>query len=149
MLLANSRNSVNLLFITTILYSTCSIVFADSLEGNLRVLYRSLEKCERTHHDLSTCIRLKAVTMLERALTSETPIVINDYLAVTPDKSALENVTTQTEEEIESTLPKNHEEKEAALDELIVDKMSRYIQSRSLRFSMPSDMSEGMLELIK
>ncbi|XP_014241354.1 uncharacterized protein LOC106662064 [Cimex lectularius] len=116
----------------------------ESFEGNLRVLYRSLEKCNEKGNDLGTCLRLKAVTMLDRALDSESPVVINDFLSLTPDKNAPRNETARSESEISSNLPADPEKKDSKLDEMIADKMTRFLQSRSLQFTVPAaDIVEG------
>ena len=70
------------------------------------------------------------------------PLVINDYVSFAP--VAAPNGTQQSEQEIEAALPKDQEQKDSALDDMIADKLTEFVSSRSLRFTMPtSDLGEG------
>ncbi|XP_014273827.1 uncharacterized protein [Halyomorpha halys] len=100
---------------------------------------RAIEKCGRLS-EMGTCLRLRAVTLLDRALRSG-PLVINDYISLAPN--AVPNVTQPSSEEIEASLPKDAEEKESALDEMIADKVTTFISSRSLRLNFPGQEAQG------
>ncbi|KAK9501637.1 hypothetical protein O3M35_012328 [Rhynocoris fuscipes] len=140
MYISRSNSSISLLCLTIFSLLSVFCVNGDSGEGNLKVLYRSLEKCGRST-DIGTCIRLKAVTLLERALHIDTPLVLNDYLSLTPVRRSSDqsnNGVARSEQEIEASLPKSTEEKEQVLDEMIADKVTEYLQARSLQFKLPA-----------
>uniref|UniRef100_A0A0K8TC21 Uncharacterized protein n=2 Tax=Lygus hesperus TaxID=30085 RepID=A0A0K8TC21_LYGHE len=111
---------------------------AGSFQGNIKVLARSLEKCGRAH-DLGTCLRLKAVTMLDQAILSPAPVVINDFLSLAPDPKALTNDTETSEKDLENALAENTQKSDEQLDELIADRMARFLTSRSLQFTLPAE----------
>ncbi|KAF6209147.1 hypothetical protein GE061_014891 [Apolygus lucorum] len=110
---------------------------AGTFQGNIKVLAKSLEKCGAAH-DLGTCLRLKAVTMLDQAIRSPVPVVINDFLSLAPDPKTLTNDSESSEKDLENALANTPGKSDEQLDELIADRMARFLTSRSLQFTLPS-----------
>ncbi|XP_014273828.1 uncharacterized protein [Halyomorpha halys] len=107
----------------------------------MSVLTRAIEKCGRLS-ELGTCLRMRAVTLLDRALKSG-PLVINDYISLAP--VAAPNGTQPSPQEIEASLPQDPQKKDSALDDIIADKLTQFVSSRSLRFTIPppTELGEG------
>lgn len=107
--------------------------------GSLQSMARSVEKCSRWS-ELGTCLRMKALTLLDRAVRSP-PFVINEYLSLEAEKGIVNSSKPVAEDEIIAALPKGRIQKETALDEMIADKVSTLIKSRSIKFNIPSEES--------
>ncbi|GLV32670.1 Osiris 8 [Carabus blaptoides fortunei] len=87
-----------------------------SFASDLRFLYKIYQECSVT--DLSTCLKLKLVTAMDRASRSF-PVV-------------------QSEAEIEASLPRALNDREDALNSLILDKIFDFFQTHTLQVKLPS-----------
>ena len=92
---------------------------------------------------------MKAVGLLDRALALESPLQINEFMSLAKDPEAVENETTTSgpppsERELEAALPRDDHERSSKLDDMIVDRLSRFLRTRTLQFSLPADLIEGI-----
>ncbi|XP_054258469.1 uncharacterized protein LOC128983258 [Macrosteles quadrilineatus] len=126
---------------TTLVLVCCLVaVRADGLG----VFSRVLDKCG-DEPDLYSCLRLKTVALLDRALTVDT-LPVTDYLTITRDP-AVDNATprqpVRTEGELEASLPRDQHKRSAALDQMLQDRVSRYLDTRTIQISMPAHVLEA------
>lgn len=111
-------------------------------DGSLSLVARVVDKCS-DHSDIYSCLKLKAVSLLDRALTVDV-LPVSEFVTITKDPKA--NVTApavKTEGELEASLPRDLEKKSLILDEMLDDRVSRYLDSRTIQLSMPADVLEG------
>ncbi|XP_069679303.1 uncharacterized protein [Periplaneta americana] len=119
-------------------------------EGNWKVLYRLITDCAQKS-DMSVCLKMKAVTFLDRAITMKNPLLVNDYLSLARDPSYKdETVGPQgrslkplSEAQLEQSLPESLEERSERLDDMLQDKVDKFLQSRTVQLNFPADVFEG------
>lgn len=124
------------------------IVPQSSESGNLKVFFRVLEKCGEVS-DMGSCLKLKAVNLLDRALSIDAPLPVTDYLSIAKDPEVKDDIVKKTtnnvksEIELEASLPKNLDEKSSTLDTMLEDRVSRFLRTRTIQFTLPADILEG------
>lgn len=101
----------------------------NSFFGDLKFLTKMYSDCASS--DLSTCLKLKLVTAMDRA--SRAFPVVEVIEGVSFVKEGTEQPTTQSENEIEANLPRALGDKEEALNQMIVDKIFSFFQSHTLQ----------------
>ncbi|KAL1137699.1 hypothetical protein AAG570_009395 [Ranatra chinensis] len=113
-------------------------------QDTVGVLYKSLEKCSRGA-ELGHCLRVKAVTLLDRALSLQTPLRITEFVSLGRDPTDRETAPPpQSENQLEaSLLPLDSEKKNDVLDDMIADRLTTFLKTRTLQFSLPADLIEG------
>lgn len=104
-------------------------------DSTLKLLAKSIERCGRWS-ELGTCLKLRALGMIDKAISAG-PIVIDDYLSLAPEEgSQLQDSPLPSEAEIVANLPADSDAKDQALDDMIVDRVERFIKSRSIKLSL-------------
>jgi hypothetical protein len=116
-------------------------------DGNWKLLYRLLADCAKTP-DVSVCLKMKAVTFLDRAVSLKTPLLINDYVSLARDPTYQEghqgrSIQPLSETQLEDSLPTSAEERSGRLDEMLQEKLNSFLQSRTLQMNFPADIFEG------
>lgn len=118
--------------------------FTESDYSNLKVLYNAIEKCSEDK-DVGVCLKIKAIGIMDRALVQDEPLPLTDYVAIAKDPTARinDNVYNETETEIAARLPRSYEEKSSTLDQMLYDRLNKYLETRTLQLSIPTDILEG------
>ncbi|KAJ9577075.1 hypothetical protein L9F63_006355, partial [Diploptera punctata] len=106
---------------------------------DLKFLYRVYSDCSQK--ELSSCLKTKLVTAIDRAARSNADIKVAEGVSFVKDPSATD-ITYEdkplNEAELEESLPRDLEDKEDQLDELIFDKILGFLKSHTLQFKMTS-----------
>ncbi|XP_071441024.1 uncharacterized protein [Hetaerina americana] len=105
-----------------------------SLLGDLRFVFRLYTECDASPAGASPCLKLKLATAIDRVSRRERMAVIDGVELVRTEGSSQGNPAT--EEELEASLPRSLEDKETALDALIVDKVLAFFQTHTLQFKL-------------
>ena len=120
----------------------------DSLVSGLKVVYRTYEQCEKVKiGDLVTCLKLRALKFADRMLkTSSIPLaegisIVKSYPAA-EDRNGRKIKFEPLTEINEENLPTDLEERQAKLDELIVERFARFFKTHSIHFDMPKFVEE-------
>ncbi|KAG8328298.1 hypothetical protein J6590_000958 [Homalodisca vitripennis] len=114
----------------------------DSDPGSLKVFPRVFDKCSGDP-DMFSCLKLKAVTLLDRALTLDS-LPVSEYLSITRDPSAkVDQSVFQSKEDLEASLPRDLGQKSSILDRLLQDRLSKYLETRTIQLNIPKDVFEG------
>lgn len=114
-----------------------------SQSGNLKVLYRVFEKCGEVG-DMGSCLKLKAVSLIDKALSIDA-LPISDYVSIAKDPSSeMKPAEMESETEIEKSLPHDSLKKNVALDKILQDRVSRFLETRTIKFTLPTDVLEGL-----
>lgn len=121
--------------------------------GNVRLVMKLVDECSRKD-EVSICLKTKAVSFLDKLVRMKDPVPINDYLALARDPAAGnegqdDKEGPKTESELEATLPRSLEEKSNKLDDLLWDKISTLFSTRTVQFTVPTDVFEGRGDKIK
>jgi hypothetical protein len=116
--------------------------------GNWKMLYRLITDCSKAA-DMSVCLKIKAVTVLDRVASLRTPLQINDYVSLARDPLFKEegpqgrSLRPLTETQLEESLPRSAEDRSGRLDDMLQEKLDTFLQSRTLQLSFPADVFEG------
>lgn len=106
---------------------------ASSYIGDIRYLYKMYQECAST--DLSTCLKLKLFTIVDRVSRSNKDFNVIDGVSFEKENEdvTVEVTAQQTEEEIEAVLPRSLDDKEQTLNSMIMDKIMSYFGSHTLK----------------
>lgn len=125
------------------LAAAATAVRADADLGTLKVLHRVVDKCGDAP-ELFSCLKVKAVGLLDRALTVDT-LPLNDYISINKDPKVKDATPSpvRTEGELEAALPRDAAKRSLILDEMLEERFNKYLDSRTIQLSMPAAVLEG------
>jgi hypothetical protein len=110
------------------------------LGTDMRFLFRIYNDCSQ--RDLSSCLKMKLVTALDRAAKSRSDLKVFEGVTFARDPSAVsdENINGKpiSEAELEASLPRGLQDKEDQLDGLIMEKILGFFRSHILQFKLPT-----------
>lgn len=105
--------------------------------GEFKYLYKTYQDCAAS--DLSTCLKLKLYTAINRLARSNGDFKVSDSVTFVKDEEAQspaeEEEAPKTEGEIESELPRSIADKDQALNSLIFDKIVSFFENHTLKVS--------------
>lgn len=101
--------------------------------GDLKYVYRVYKECAAT--DLSSCLKLKLVSALDRAARAYSDVSLFEGVSFVKDPKATAINEVKTEAELETTLPRSLTEKDEALNHLILDKVTNFFETHTLQVS--------------
>jgi hypothetical protein len=115
----------------------------DYFASGSKVLYRAFEQCGQvTSGDFLTCLKLRALKFADRALGSDSIQVVDGVnivrtLPKAEDRSGRDLNLEPIPEVNEALLPTDPEEKQDKLNEMLLERMARFLQTHSMQFDMP------------
>jgi hypothetical protein len=105
---------------------------ASSYFGDIKYLYKTYQDCASS--DLSTCLKLKLYSVIDRVARSESDFKVYEGVTFVKDGEEQEEESVpKTEAEIEASLPRSLDDKESTLNTLIMDKIMSYFGSHTLK----------------
>lgn len=104
---------------------------ASSYFGDIKYLYKTYQDCAA--EDLSTCLKLKLFTVIDRVARSNSDFKVYDGVTFVKDGDDTDDSEPKSEIEIEASLPRSLEDKEQSLNTLIMDKIMSYFGSHTLK----------------
>lgn len=105
---------------------------ASSYFGDIKYLYKTYQDCSAS--DLSTCLKLKLFTIIDRVARSNNDFKVYEGVSFVKDEEEQpEESVPKSEDEIEASLPRSLEDKEQSLNTLIMDKIMSYFGSHTLK----------------
>lgn len=105
--------------------------------AGVRIAIKVYEECSKSD-GFSPCLKKKALTFFDRLSRVDKLALSEDLVIVKADDAPIANNSNQiNQEQIEKSLPKEPHAKDTALDNLLYDKITSFISSRTLRFTMP------------
>lgn len=108
-------------------------------EDELKLIYRVFDECTNNGVDTSTCLKLKLLSAMERASRSrDLEIMDGIHLVGEERKIDAAEQTPYMENEIEANLPRSLDDREKALDNMIVNKATNFIETRAVQFKLAS-----------
>ncbi|XP_049534123.1 uncharacterized protein LOC125950301 [Anopheles darlingi] len=110
---------------------------AGSYLGEIKYLYKTYQDCASA--DVSTCLKLKLFTILDRVSRSVKDFKLSEGVKFVRDQeSPLEVAPVKTEAQLELELPRSLDEKERSLNSMLFDKVLSFFQSHTLQVKFPS-----------
>ncbi|CAH0555717.1 unnamed protein product [Brassicogethes aeneus] len=116
---------------------------AQDVESGLRIALKVYEDCSKADA-FAPCLKKKAITVLDRVSRMD-KLYVADGFAIIKAKDTQPEPTI-TEEQLEATLPRALDAKDDALNDLLADKVTKLISSRSLEISLPKISPNEVLE---
>ncbi|KAK9692586.1 Protein of unknown function (DUF1676) [Popillia japonica] len=129
--------AVKLSFVFCVLVLATATTFAlESWDAaGVRIAIRVYEECSNSD-GFSPCLKQKALTFFNR-LSRMDKLALSDDLLIIKSDDASTNDSSSTDEQLQNALPKDADARDTALDTLLYNKISSFIGSRTLRFTMP------------
>ncbi|XP_053670579.1 uncharacterized protein LOC128720904 [Anopheles nili] len=110
---------------------------AGSYLGEIKYLYKTYQDC--ASGDVSTCLKLKLFTILDRVARSTKDFKLSEGVRFVRDQdSTLDASPLRTEAQLEQELPRSLDEKERSLNSMLFDKVLSFFQSHTLQVKFPS-----------
>lgn len=105
---------------------------ARSYFGDAKYLFKTYQEC--ASQDLSTCLKLKLYTVIDRIARSNSDLKIYDGVTFVSEQAADEDeAPPKSEGEIEASLPRSLDDKEQSLNQMIMDRVLSYFDSHTLK----------------
>lgn len=105
--------------------------------GELRSVYQIYKDCSGA--DVSSCLKLKLISTMERVSRSAQLNIVEGVTLVKDEQAASQpEEPVRSPQEIEASLPRSLEDKEDALNSMILDKAVGFLQSHTLKVKLPN-----------
>ncbi|KAJ4450983.1 hypothetical protein ANN_02418 [Periplaneta americana] len=113
---------------------------ASLLEEGVERAYRFLQSCG--DKDMSLCVKMRALTFVDRALRRPGDVDIVDGVSLVRTQDGMDvsrelNGRALSEAELDASLPKNADERDAQVETLLVDRVAKFLQSHTLQLKVP------------
>lgn len=108
----------------------------------VRIALKVYDDCAKAE-SFSVCLKKKAITFLDRVARMDS-LSLTDGVIVKRTADAPAEGPVVTEEKLEESLPRSEDAKENALDNIMVDKVTSFVGSRSLEISLPKITPEDL-----
>lgn len=103
--------------------------------GDLRYVYQVYKECSSA--DLSSCLKLKLIGAMDR-ISRSLDLTLADGVTLTKDNGVADEPAPRSEQEIEASLPRALNDKEDALNSMILDKAVNFFRSHTLKLKLPN-----------
>jgi hypothetical protein len=112
------------------------------LISGIKVLCRTYEQCEQ-EEDMFACLKLRALKFADRALKVKSiPLVEGVEIVKKNDAEDSRHLSEPLLELDEADLPTDPEKRQETLDDFLIDRLSRFLRSHTLQFSVPKFLSD-------
>ena len=121
---------------TIVCIASVAIVQANdqSYLGDVKSIFKTYQEC--ASEDLSTCLKSKLYTVMDRIARSSNDFKVYEGVTFEKDEGAAsEDEQSKTESEIEASLPRSLDDKEQTLNQMIMDKVFSFFDSHTLKVS--------------
>lgn len=120
---------------------------SDQIEDSaLSKVYRVIQDC--SNKDLTMCLKMRALTYVDKALRRSEDINIVDGVTLVKADSSTEayrglNARALSQDELDASLPKNADEKNTQIENMLFDRVARFLETHTLMLKVPeSSISE-------
>lgn len=123
-------------FIICVVFVLVAAANADDLYNQgARALLRVYDECNRAEFGMSACLKKKAITIIDRVGRMDTFAVNEGFKIVkTPNAPEFKPVS---ENELEQTLPRGLEARDEKLTELLVERIAKFFNARTIQIELP------------
>lgn len=124
-----------------VLFCATVALAADGFEdASTRIALKVYEDCSASE-DFYVCLKKKAITFLDRAGRAP-KFSLSDSVKIVRAIDAPESKEEVTEAKLDEILPRSADAKNAALTEMLSDKVSDFLGTRTIEISLPRSLSE-------
>lgn len=114
------------------------------LESGVDKVYRFIQGCG--DKPMSLCMKMRALTFVDNAVRGDQINLIDGVSFVRAETNEADRTLhgrALSEEELDSSLPANSDDKNNQVENLLVDRVARFLESHTLQFKVPdSSISE-------
>jgi len=118
---------------------------ADESAG-LEKVYKVMQDC--SEKNMATCLKMRALQYVDRALRKTDSIDVFDGISLVKSESVESsrglNGRSLAESELEEAQPKDDDEKDAQVENLLLDRVARFLESHTLQLKVPESSISGM-----
>lgn len=130
--------------VLVLFFISCAYAQDDFGSTGVRVAIKIYDDCSKSN-DFMRCLKMKAVTLIERFGRMDSLALANGVVVMrTPD--APKDEPELTKEQIDKTLERSSDAKDATLNKLLMEKISHFIGSRSIQVTLPKISVSKLIE---
>lgn len=112
----------------------------DFYNQGTRALLRVYDECNKAEYGLTSCLKKKAITFIDRVGRLDS-LTFTEGFKVVKNPNAPE-LKPLSENELERTLPRGLEAREEVLTGMLVDKVANFVSGRTLQVELPKVSTE-------
>jgi Protein of unknown function (DUF1676) len=112
----------------------------DFYNQGTRALLRVYDECNKAEFGLTSCLKKKAITFIDRVGRLDS-LTFTEGFKVVKNPNAVE-LKSMSENELERTLPRGLEAREEILTGMLVDKVANFVSGRTLQVELPKVSTE-------
>ncbi|KAE8737061.1 hypothetical protein FOCC_FOCC017482 [Frankliniella occidentalis] len=107
------------------------------IEDGVEKVYRFLQECG--DKDMFFCMKMRALTFVDRAVRKAGDIPLADGVALVQSGEAARELSGRalSEDELDNSLPQDAAERDSQVETLLVDRVARFLESRTLQLKVP------------
>lgn len=118
---------------------------ADEASG-LEKVYKVMQDC--SEKNMATCLKMRALQYVDRALRKTDSIDVFEGISLVKSESVESsrglNGRSLAESELEEAQPKDDDEKDTQVENLLLDRVARFLESHTLQLKVPESSISGM-----
>lgn len=114
----------------------------DVYNQGTRALLRVYDECNKAEFGLTSCLKKKAITLIDRVARLES-LAVNEGFKIVKNQNASE-MKVISENELEKTLPRGLEARDEALTEMLIEKVAAFVNGRTVQIEMPKMSTEEL-----
>uniref|UniRef100_T1HNP7 Uncharacterized protein n=2 Tax=Rhodnius prolixus TaxID=13249 RepID=T1HNP7_RHOPR len=114
-----------------------------AIEDGIETAYKWVQGCG--DKDMFLCLKMRALTYVDKVLRRPEDINIMEGVSLVRTESAASrelNGRGINEAELDASLPKNAEDKDAQVESMLVDRVARFLQTHTLQLKVPDSSIE-------
>lgn len=131
-------------------FTVCAIVVLFVVSSNAedvynqgtRALLRVYDECNKAEFGLTSCLKKKAITFIDRVARFDS-LAVNEGFKIVKNQNASE-MKVISENELEKTLPRGLEARDEALTEMLIEKVASFVNGRTVQIEMPKMSTEEL-----
>ncbi|CAG9860649.1 unnamed protein product [Phyllotreta striolata] len=117
----------------------------DSFESTgVRVALKIYDDCSKAE-GFTSCLKKKAITFVDR-LSRMDKFTVTEGVVIQKSAEAPKDGPAITEEQLDNTLPRSSDAKDAALSEMLANKISNFVGSRTIEVALPKISPSELIE---
>lgn len=136
--------------VLVLLVAVCAVGVHGQVENpGLRAALRVYDECSRAD-GFGACLKKKMLVFVDRLARMERITVAEGVTVVRENDAAAPPKQPLTDDELEKTLPRASDARDAALDSMLMERVASYVGSRTLQVTLPEvtgkEISRGIEE---
>ncbi|KAK6618824.1 hypothetical protein RUM43_013215 [Polyplax serrata] len=112
----------------------------NEVEKGLKMLYNAYQKCGETE-DMFSCMKVKAVRFADRALKINNIPIFEGMTVIRTEEQGGRSLNLP--ELNENELPQDPVKRQETLDDMLIDRVTRFLRTHSLQFDLPKFMDDS------